>query len=204
MTVWPSAYRNPVFHKNDQEKLPEEEKKELSFAAIKAASNGISTSVYYDPVISRLESMILRKGKRHLAREILEKTFFTIKCEQIAKYKAAKTDEERAEIEMDPVVITKVALQNLRPCVITRRIKRGGATYQVPHPIGEQYAEFLAIKWLLDMLRDRPKPRTDFMFQVLSKELLLAYKNEGKAIKKKLDVHKLAESNRAYAHYRWG
>ena len=203
-TVWPSMYREPVFHKNDQNELPEETKKELSFAPFKAAPNSKSTSVFFDPVIERLEACILRKGKRHVAREILGKTFYNIKCEQIAKFQAAKTDEARANIELDPVVITKKAIENMRPCILTKRIKRGGATYQVPHAVSNTSSEFVAIKWLLDSLRDRPKPRTDKMDEVLAKELLLGYKNEGKIVKKKLDAHKLAEANRAYAHYRWG
>lgn len=197
-------YREPVFHKNLQEKLTDTEKNQLSFAPIKAAPNSRSTSIFYDPVIDRLESMILRKGKRHVAREILHNTFFQIKKDRIAKYKAAKTDEERESIEMDPIKITKKAIENMTPVVMTRKIKRGGATFQVPHPIQPSYAEFLAMQWLLDTLRDRPKPRKELLYEVLAKELLLGFNNEGKIVKKKLDVHKLAEANRAYAHYRWG
>ena len=204
LTVWPRMYREPVIIKKDQEQLHEEEKKELSFAPIKAAPNAFCTSVFYDPVIARLESLIVRQGKRHVAREILHKTFFEVKRIQLAEFKAAKTDEERAEVELNPIVITKKALENIQPCVITKKIKRGGATYHVPHAIGHKYAQFLAMKWLLDTLRDRPKPKKERLYQVLSKELLLAAKNEGKVFKKKEDVHKLAEQNRAYAHYRWG
>lgn len=197
-------YREPIFRKTDQNELPEETKKELSFAPIKAVPNSRSASVFFDPVIERLEACLTREGKREAARKIIHKTFYNIKCEQITKYKSAKNDEERANIELDPVVITRTALENMRPCILTKRIKRGGATYQVPHAIGQSSAEFIAIKWLLDALKDRPKPRTEKMDEALAKELLLGFRNEGKIVKKKLDAHKLAESNRAYAHYRWG
>lgn len=88
--------------------------------------------------------------------------------------------------------------------MLTRSVKRGGATYQVPYPLSEKYARFSAARWLLEVVRDRPRPRLAHFPEVMAKELIAAFNNEGKVIKKKQDMHRLCEQNRAYAHYRWG
>lgn len=81
-------------------------------------------------------------------------------------------------------------------------IKRGGATYQVPIPITENRAQFLAMKWLI--LESKEKERKIHFPEKFAGEVLDAFNNTGKVIKRKQDLHKQCEANRAYAHYRWG
>ena len=201
---WPKEYIEPIFEKEKQEELGEEGKKSLAFCPVKAVRSGVSSSVLYDPFLFRFENMIMRKGKRQLARTILNNVYREIKVAQLEKFNAAKTDEERQSIELNPVVITKAALDNMKPVVITKPIKRGGATYQVPHPITPHQSEFLAMKWLLDIVKERPKPKKDRVWVSIARELLAGYSHEGKVVKKKLDMHRQCEANKAYAHYRWG
>ena len=203
-TVWPKDYIEPIFRKEKLEEMGEETKP-LAFSPVKAARSSLSSSgIFYDPVIWRLETMIMKHGKRQTAKEVKDGVLGEIKRLQLEKYREAKTDEERASIELNPVTIAKIGLQNMAPVVITKPIKRGGATYQVPHPITAKFSEFLAMKWLIDIVHERPKPKKENIWIVMARELIAAYNNEGKVVKKKLDMHRQCEANKAYAHYRWG
>lgn len=203
-TVWPANYMDPVFRKEDQTSLSDEDRKKLAFVPVKAVRNNVTCSVFFDPTINRLTKMIMRHGRFFLARDIMDRTLFNIKRTQIERLRQAKSEEEREEIEQDPVLIVKQAIANMRPVVITKPIKRGGATYQVPHPISPNFSEFLAMKWMLDILKARPKPQKESIHVVMARELLAAYNNDGKVVKKKTDMHRACEANKAYAHYRWG
>jgi len=202
--VWPKEFLDPVFRKEKQEAMGEEEFKQLAFSPVRAIRSNVSSSVFYDSTMFRLESHILREGKRQVARDLLHKIYAEIKQTQMEKMRSCKSEEEKAAIELNPIVIIKEALENMKPVVITKSIKRGGATYQVPHPVTPKYSEYLAIKWLLNSVKERPKPRKESFYVVMAREILSAYNNEGKVVKKKLDVHRQCEANKAYAHYRWG
>ena len=203
-TVWPPHYVDPIFRKEEQADLDTDSRKKLTFVPVKAVRNNTTSSVFFDPVIYRFTLMIMRNGRMHLARDLMDKTLAEIKKTQTQRLRDAKSDAEREEIEVDPVTITKVALANMAPVVITRPIKRGGATYQVPKPVTPKSSEFLAMKWLLDSIKARPKPQKENFYTVLGRELLIGYNNEGKVVKKKMDMHRACEANKAYAHYRWG
>lgn len=179
-------------------------RRERAFVPIKAVRNNVSSSVFWDPVIWRLTKMIMRCGRMHLARKMVDDMMMEIKTIQMNKYRRAKTEEEKAEIELDPVALVKRSLENMSPVVITRPIKRGGATYQVPHPIGPHFSEFLAIKWVTDGVKERPRPQKESFEIVLAREFVAGYYNEGKTVRKKMEMHRVCEANKAYAHYRWG
>jgi small subunit ribosomal protein S7 len=125
-----------------------------------------------------------------------------VKQIQLAKYYEATTDAERAEIELNPITIFHKALENCSPVLQLTPIKRGGSTYQVPIPITENRARFLAMKWMI--LECREKERKIHFPERLAVELIDAFNNTGKVVKRKQDLHKQCENNRAYAHYRWG
>ena len=125
-----------------------------------------------------------------------------VKQIQLAKYNKATTDAERAEIELNPITIFHKALENCKPILQLTPIKRGGSTYQVPIPLTENRARFLAMKWMI--LECREKERKIHFPERLAVELIDAYNNTGKVVKRKQDLHKQCENNRAYAHYRWG
>lgn len=109
-------------------------------------------------------------------------------------------DQISEKMKDDPLKIVKTALENVRPVVETKSRRVGGANYQVPVEVRSSRGEALSIRWILKSAQDRPG-RT--MVERLSNEIMDAYQKRGAAIKKKEDVHKMAEANKAFAHFRW-
>lgn len=173
------------------------------FTEVEAARPYHPCSVFFDRTLSKFINEGTRKGEKALMREIMRDTFAIIKRTQLAKYWAAPTEEERSKIECDPLAIFHGALDNCRPLLITRSVKRGGATYQVPFPLSERDSEDYAFRWLLDCVKERPKPRKTHFPEVMARELIDCFYGEGKVVKRKQDMHKQCEANKAYAHYRW-
>ncbi|XP_045027447.1 28S ribosomal protein S7, mitochondrial-like [Daphnia magna] len=177
------------------------EAKKREFVPVKAARSDHNVSVFHDELTSKFINMVMEKGHKEVATKLVETAYMKIKQMQLAKYYKATTDAERAEIELNPIVIFHKALENCKPVLQLTPIKRGGATYQVPIPITENRARFLAMKWMI--LESREKERTVHFPERLAYELLEAFNNTGKVVKRKQDLHKQCETNRAYAHYRW-
>ena len=145
--------------------------------------------VYPDPkfhseVVSKFINSIMYDGKRSTSEKILYDALEKIK---------AKNNE-------DPLKIFNTAISNVRPNLECRSRRVGGATYQVPVEVKAKRGQALALRWLMDATRKR-KNKT--MAEKLSFELLDAYQKKGSAIKKKEDTHRMAESNKAFAHFRW-
>ena len=145
--------------------------------------------VYPDPkfhseVVSKFINSIMYDGKRSTAEKILYDALDKIKT---------KNNE-------DPLKIFNAAISNVKPNLECRSRRVGGATYQVPVEVKNKRAQALAIRWLIDSARKRKdKNMSDKIFN----ELYDAYEKKGAAVKKKEDVHKMAESNKAFAHFRW-
>ena len=140
--------------------------------------------VYGSPVVSQLISKVLLEGKRSLAERIV--------------YEALEgTNRKTGD---DPVVVLKKALDNVRPTVEVRSRRVGGSTYQVPVEVKTHRANTLAMRWLIQYARLR---REKTMMERLMNEILDASNGLGAAVKKREDTHKMAESNKAFAHYRW-
>ena len=106
----------------------------------------------------------------------------------------------RAKTDQDPVAVLKRAMDNIRPALEVRSRRVGGATYQVPVEVRASRATTLALRWLVDYSRQR---REKTMTERLMNEILDASNGLGAAVKRREDMHKMAESNRAFAHYRW-
>uniref|UniRef100_A0A7M4E893 Mitochondrial ribosomal protein S7 n=1 Tax=Crocodylus porosus TaxID=8502 RepID=A0A7M4E893_CROPO len=179
-----------TLHKEPTE-LPEEEKKQWDFKTtrpIKAAPSSVTSSVFSDPLVS--------------FPAFCTQTLEAIKRKQLKKYHEA-SEEEKVNIECNPYTIFHQALSNCKPIVELTSISRGGRFYQIPTPVKDSRQRFLAMKWLITECTENKNHRT-FMHVKLSQELLLAFHGEGPVIKMKHNVHKMAESNRAYAHFRWG
>ena len=145
--------------------------------------------VYPDPkfhseIISKFINSIMYDGKKTIAEKIVYDALEKIK---------SKTKDE-------PINIFNDAIKNVRPSVEVRSRRVGGATYQVPVEVKSKRAQALAIRWLVDASRKRKdKHMSDKIFN----ELYDAYEKKGSAVKKREDVHKMAESNKAFAHFRW-
>ncbi len=140
--------------------------------------------VYDSVLVTQFVNKVLQRGKRSLAERIV--------------YDALSTVGERTGAE--PAVILKRAVENVKPQLEVRSRRVGGATYQVPVDVRPRRQTTLAIRWIVGYARDR-RERT--MAARLAGELLDASNNAGASIKRKEDLHKMAESNKAFAHYRW-
>ncbi|XP_037013960.1 28S ribosomal protein S7, mitochondrial isoform X1 [Artibeus jamaicensis] len=201
-------YRDPQTDKEYFRKplaeLTEEEKFELELRKtqlIKAAPAMKTGSVFEDPLISKFTNMMMKGGNKVLARSLMTKTLEAVKRKQFEKYHAASS-EEQAAIERNPYTIFHQALKNCEPVIGLVPILKGGHFYQVPVPLSDRRRRFLAMKWMITECREK-KPRRMLMPEKLSQELLEAFHNRGPVIKRKHDMHKMAEANRALAHYRW-
>ncbi|KAL3053862.1 hypothetical protein OYC64_006235 [Pagothenia borchgrevinki] len=192
------AYNKPEAELSAEEKDQRELK---ALRPIKAATNDVTSSVFSDPVISKFVGMMMLEGNKILANEIISMTLENIKRKQVDKYHKAP-EGKKEEIECNPYAIFHQALENCKPVVGLASIQKGGKYYQVPIPLSDNRRRHLAMKWIITECRESKHRRT-LMYEKLSQELLAASVREGNVIKKKLEMHKMAEANRAYAHYRW-
>ncbi len=140
--------------------------------------------VYRSVIVTQLVNKILSRGKRSLAEKIV--------------YDALEIVREKTGAE--PIAALKRALDNTRPELEVKSRRVGGATYQVPVEVRPRRATTLSIRWLVTFSRQR-RERT--MAQKLANEILDASNGLGAAVKRREDMHKMAESNKAFAHYRW-
>jgi len=144
----------------------------------------IPDPIFNSTIIPKLINSIMFDGKKVVAEKIVYEAIEKIKL---------KTKEE-------PINVFNEAINNIKPTVEVRSRRVGGATYQVPVEVKTKRAQALAIRWLVDASRKRKdKHMSDKIFN----ELYDAYEKKGSAVKKREDVHKMAESNKAFAHFRW-
>lgn len=195
------VFEQPVIKHNLQADLDEAEAIRLSHVPIRAALNDATSSIFHDERLRKFTNYVMKGGRRQLARELVERGFENIKRTQLERYNLAESPEEKAAIETDPMKIFHVAVENCRPVLTLTPIKRGGVRYQVPVPVTEKRSYFMAMKWLLEAINE--KERTVHFPQKFAWEMLDAFASQGRVIKKKLELHKQCEANRAYAHYRW-
>lgn len=144
----------------------------------------VDDPIYGSKLVTQLINRVLLDGKKTVAQRIVYGALEIVK---------EKTDQE-------PVSVLKRALDNVRPALEVRSRRVGGATYQVPVEVRASRATTLALRWLVDYSRQR---RENTMTERLANEILDASNGLGAAVKRREDMHKMAESNRAFAHYRW-
>ncbi|MEO3787031.1 30S ribosomal protein S7 [Actinocorallia sp. B10E7] len=144
----------------------------------------VADPVYNSPLVTSLINKILLDGKRSIAERIV--------------YNALEGCREKTG--NDPVVTLKRALDNVKPTIEVKSRRVGGATYQVPVEVRPARSTTLALRWLVTYSRAR---REKTMTERLMNELLDASNGLGASVKKREDTHKMAESNKAFAHYRW-
>ena len=147
-------------------------------------SPGVSDPVYNSPVVTALINRVLLHGKRSTAESIV--------------YDALEGCRKKTDV--DPLITLKRALENIKPAVEVRSRRVGGATYQVPVEVKAGRSTTLALRWLIDYSRSR---REKSMAERLMNELIDASNGLGAAVKRREDTHKMAEANKAFAHYRW-
>lgn len=139
---------------------------------------------YGDRLVAKFINGLMRKGKKSVAETILYRALDTI----------------QARTKQDPLKVFKQAVENAKPVLEVRSRRVGGATYQVPVEVRQERRTSLAIRWIISFSKKRGEKS---MHEKLAMELLDAAANRGTTIKKKEDTHKMAEANKAFAHYRW-
>ncbi len=139
---------------------------------------------YKDIVVAKFINNLMMEGKKSIAEKIF--------------YSAMDLVEKR--LKKDPLEVFKQAMENVAPILEVKSRRVGGATYQVPVEVRADRRQALAIRWLIQYSRARSE-RT--MAEKLANELIAAYKGEGASVKKREDTHKMAEANKAFAHFRW-
>jgi len=139
---------------------------------------------YNNPLISRLINKVMQHGKKSLAEK--------------AVYYAIEEGASKMKVDVDEFI--NQAIDNVRPALELRARRVGGANYQVPIPVTPLRQDTLAIRWIVDFTRSKSGKSLD---NILMDELISAYKGEGEAIKKKTDIERMAEANKAFAHFKW-
>ena len=139
---------------------------------------------FADVVLSKFMNTLMERGKKSVAERVV--------------YGAL--DEIETKLKADPIPAFHEALENVKPAVEVRSRRVGGATYQVPVEVRTERRQALAIRWLIQSARDRSEQS---MMDKLSAELMDAANRRGAAIKKREDTHRMADANKAFAHYRW-
>jgi small subunit ribosomal protein S7 len=139
---------------------------------------------FQDRVLAKFMNDMMRKGKKSIAESV---------C-----YKAMDLIQQRTNEE--PLKVFKKALDNVKPVLEVKSRRVGGATYQVPVEVRQDRRTALAMRWLIDYAKERGEKTMD---QKLAGEFIDAANNRGNAVKKREDTHKMAEANKAFAHYRW-
>lgn len=139
---------------------------------------------YNSKLVSKFINAIMADGKKATAEKICYGAF----------------DNMREKTGSDPLKVFKTAIENVKPLVEVKPRRVGGATYQVPVEVRAHRRSALAFRWIINYSRGRSEKT---MQERLAGELLDAYNNSGSSIKKKEDTHKMAEANKAFAHYRW-
>jgi small subunit ribosomal protein S7 len=139
---------------------------------------------YHDQLVAKFVNCFMRRGKKSVAEGILYRSLDII----------------REKTKGDPIVIFRQAIDNVKPVIEVKPRRVGGATYQVPVEVRPDRKTALAMRWIITYARQRPERK---MEEALSAELIDAANRRGAAVKKREDTHKMAEANKAFAHYRW-
>lgn len=145
----------------------------------------LSDPKFNSKVVAKFINMVMFKGKKSIAEKIVYGAFDILK---------------QQFNEPDVLKVFHKAIDNVRPRLEVKPRRIGGATYQVPVEVRQQRGVSLALRWIRDLARAK---KTKSMMEKLADELIAAYKGEGAAIKKRDDTHKMAEANKAFAHFRW-
>jgi small subunit ribosomal protein S7 len=139
---------------------------------------------YKDPLVAKFINGIMRRGKKSLAERIMYGAMIVMEV----------------KLRKEPLEVLRKAVENVKPQVEVKSRRVGGSTYQVPVEVRSDRRLALALRWIIQYAKQRPE-RT--MREQLAAELMEAYNNKGSSVKKREDTHRMAEANKAFAHYRW-
>lgn len=143
--------------------------------------------IYKSRLLTRFINRVMKDGKKSVAQKLV--------------YQALERIQQ--ETKQDPLKVFREAVERVKPSMEVRPRRVGGAAYQVPMPVRGDRKESLAIRWLILTARARPNKEYHTFDQKLAAEILDASKGQGGAVKKKEDIYRMAEANKAFAHFRW-
>ena len=143
--------------------------------------------VYQSVLLSQLINRVMKSGKKSVAQKQIYRALDIV----------GKKSQE------NPLHIFEQAIENLRPNMEVRTRRIGGAAYQIPAPVRPERKNSLALRWLIQSARNLPNSQYHNFYEKLASEILAAQKREGVAMKKKDDIHRQAEANKAFSHFRW-
>lgn len=152
---------------------------------IKVKHHTALDSVYSSEAIGQFINYVMVSGKKNIARDVVYGAFEEIK---------------KIDAKADPLSVFETALKNVGPVMEVRSRRVGGANYQVPREVRTERRTFLALRWIIAAANSKSGSP---MRKRLAEELIAASKNEGEAVKKRENMHKMAEANRAFAHFAW-
>ena len=141
-------------------------------------------ALYNSALVSKFINVVMKQGKKSTAETIVYRAF----------------DKMREQSQDDPLKLFKKAVDNVRPSLEVKSRRVGGSNYQVPVEVRNERRTSLSIRWLVNFARSRPEKK---MIDKLAAELMDAANNRGGAVKKREDTNRMAEANKAFAHYRW-
>ena len=147
----------------------------------------ISDPIYKDRLLSKFINRVMRSGKKTVAQNQV--------------YGAL--DLVKEGLKQDPLLVFRQAIENVKPQMEVRSRRVGGAAYQVPMPVRGERKESLAIRWVIQSAQKRSNGEFHSFAEKLAAEVMDAFNNQGGAVKKKEDTHRMAEANKAFAHFRW-
>lgn len=147
----------------------------------------VTDAVYHSQLVAKLINGCMKSGKKSIAAGHVYKTMDIIK----------------AQFKIDPLEYLTDAIEKIKPTIEVRSRRVGGASYQVPTPIRPERRQSLAIRWLVDAARARSNSGHHTFADKLAAEIIEAHEEQGNTIKKKMDIHRMAEANKAFAHFRW-
>jgi len=140
--------------------------------------------LYNSNLVSSFVNVVMKRGKKSTAEGVVYRAF----------------DKIRERAQEDPLKVFKKAIDNIKPTLEVKSRRVGGSNYQVPVEVRPERRTSLSLRWLVTYARDRPEKT---MVEKLASEILDASQNRGGAVKKREDTHRMAEANKAFAHYRW-
>lgn len=143
--------------------------------------------IYHDRLLAKFINRVMRSGKKSVAERNIYLTLERLK----------------EKLKTDPMLVFKGAIENVKPQMEVKSRRVGGAAYQIPMPVRGERKESLATRWIIQAALKRPSKEYHTFVDKLTAELLDAYNNQGGAIKKKEDTHRMADANKAFAHFRW-
>ena len=141
-------------------------------------------ALYNSALVSKFINVVMKRGKKSTAETIVYRAF----------------DKLREQTQEDPLKVFKKAVDNVKPSLEVKSRRVGGSNYQVPVEVRTERRTSLSLRWLVTYARSRPEKT---MIEKLAAELMDAANNRGGAVKKREDTHRMAEANKAFAHYRW-